>query len=531
MCKEITAERLNKVNNILIWGVGYHTEEVLRFYKTFFEQKHLWITDKNKAGEYIGEYEIIPSGNIDYSNVDLVVIMSAIYHDEIKSTLINKYNYQGAIIGVYAFRRMLLELDSYSENSLRLDNFVDYIECGMQSYSYDYFFKEKFSCYKRIKMYAWNVSSIGESVRYLAAYYYSAFKNKPEDEYYILAPYSDSKEFANGRFVEIASRTVPMITYENCHFWRYLFNKYPERFECTQYNYYNNTCLYTYDPYGKTMYPDYYFCDKKLPVIFYTPEEKKYAVDKLKQWGISGDFVCVFARDNTYANGRFYVDINMRNMNIESFEYAEEYLLKRQIKTIRMGKVVEQPVDLLNCIDYAFKYHSDFMDLYLLGKCKFYAGSLSGIVELAHIQNVPVVLLGVVQIGLCYSLLYKSSDIYIPKKVYSKKENRILSFTEMWDFEMDSQISNNVCSYYQEHELEFIECSQEEIKEAIIEMNEKIDGTYIEDDIEKELQRKYRDLLDDWIERNGYKYSYFLHCNISGSFIKKNAFLLEERNE
>ena len=57
-------------------------------------------------------------------------------------------------------------------------------------------------------------------------------------------------------------------------------------------------------------------------------------------------------------------------------------------------------------------------------------------------------------------------------------------------------------------------------------MNDKLDGVYQEDEQEKELQKKYHLLLENWILENGYQYSYFLHIDISGSFIKKNTFML-----
>ena len=143
-------------------------------------------------------------------------------------------------------------------------------------------------------------------------------------------------------------------------------------------------------------------------------------------------------------------------------------------------------------------------------------------------QNVPTVLLGVAEIGAHNALPFRSDDIFVPKKLYSKKNKRILSFTEMWDVEIDIASTDKSLRDYKEQELEFIECSQKEIREAIIEMNEKIDGIYVEDEYEKELQKKYHELLDNWIEKNGYHHSFFWKGNISGSFIKNNAYLLEE---
>lgn len=530
MIKEVTFEQLNKADNILIWGAGYHTEEVLRFYKSFWEKKQIWITDKNKAGQFVAGYKIQAASEIDYMNIELVVIMSALYHGEIENTLRHVHNYQGSIVGLYAFRQRLLELDSYEECCCYLEDFIRHMEEGRPSYSYDYIFKEKFAHYKKIKLFAWWASSIGEAIRWLSSYYYNAFRHKPEDEYYLLVPYINGSDFANGRFMEIVSHTMPVITYENCHFWEYLFKRYPERFDYESFNDFNALFVDAGNPFDPKLRNDY-FCDVEFPVITYTQEEEREAACKLKEMGISGEFVCIFARDSAYIQSQTgnsaYSCYDRRDMDIGTFEKAQEYLASKGIKSVRMGKVVGQPVELPNCIDYASEYHSDLMDIYLHGKCKFCAGNASGIICLAQLQSVPTLMLGVVQIGGCNALAYRSDDIYVPKKVYSKKINRILNFVEMWDAEMAANA--NILHYYQDQELEFIECSQEEIREAIIEMNEKIDGTYMENEQEKELQKRYHVLLNNWIEKHGYYSSYFLHCNISGSFIKKNEFLLEEQ--
>jgi len=530
MKKEINFELINKVKSILMWGGGYHTEEVLRFYKPFFNSKKLFITDQNKVGETIEEYKISAANDIDYNSIDLVVIMSAIYHDEIENTLRNKCHYKGNTIGLYAFRQALLEVDSYDECLCHINDFIYHMENGTKSYSYDSVFKQEFSHYKKIKLFAWLASSIGESIRYLLTYYDTVFKNKPEDEYYLLVPYIKGDDFANGKFIEIISRTIPLVTYQNCHFWKYLLNKYPKRFDCEAYNNYNGILVDSYDQFDKKM-PDCYLRDMIIPVISYTQDEENCAVHELELMGVTGDFVCIFGRDSAFEKqqyGNVYNE-DIRNIDMQLFKNANEYLSGKNIKTVRMGKTVANSSDLPNCIDYASKYRSDLMDLYLLGNCKFYAGSLSGIVEIAHLQNVPTVLLGVVQIGIYNSLLYRKEDIYVPKKLYSIKENRILSFTEMWDAEMAAKERRT--RYYQDNGLEFIECTQEEIAEAVAEMNEKIDGTYIESDEEKKLQKKYHNLLDSWIKKHGYKYAYYLHSNISGTFILKNAFLLEEYNQ
>lgn len=530
MKRDIAYDYLNRAENILIWGAGYHTMEVLNFYKKFFGGKHIWVTDKNKAGESVAGYKILTTSEIDYEKIDLAVIMSAIYHDEIENTLRAQFKYEGPTICLHAFRRALCGLDSYEESRYHLADFIHHMENSTQSYSYDYIFNEKFVHYKKIKLFAWWASSIGEAIRFLLVYYHNSFKNKPDDEYYLLVPYINVNDFANGRLIEIVSRTIPMITYENCHFWKYLLDKFPERFDCESYNDYNGILINAHNQ-ADPRIPRDDFRDMTFPIISYTREEELDAANKLKMMGISGEYICIFARDGAYLQWQTcnpaYSFNSIRDMDISFFESSENYLAEKGIKTIRMGKLVNGAVNLSNCIDYATEYHSDLMDIYLLQKCKFYAGSISGIVLLAQFQGVPTVLLGVVEIGGHHSIPHRTNDIYIPKKIYSKKEKRFLKFTEMWDAEMAAKDMIKMAQYYQEQELEFVECSREEIREAIIEMNEKIDGVYREGEEEKELQKRYHTLLNSWIEKRGYQYSFFLRCNISGSFIKKNAFLLD----
>ena len=522
--KEIIFAQLNKADTILIWGTGYHTEEVLRFYKSFLDTKQVWITDTYKFGGTIAGHPILPPGETNFQDVDLVVIMSYLFYGDIEKTLRTKYDYQGYTMELTLFRRTLSLLDDSEGCRCHLEDFIRHMEEGIPSYSYDSIFEEKFKRYRTIKVFAWWVASIGESIRSLLAFYVDAFQNKAEDEYYLLIPFISGNDFANGKLIEMVSRNIPVVTYENCHFWSYVFKKYPERFTCNSYNDYNNV-YENFKSYLDADAFDYCLIDRKFSVISYTREEEREAAERLKMMVGTRKFVCIFARDEGYHLSHTLFDQSIRNSSITSFEGAVAYLAEKDIRAIRMGKSMGKAVDMFNCIDYAVEYQNDLMDIYLYGKCKFCIGNMSGILNLALLQDAPALMIGVVQIGSCSSLNYKNDDIYIPKKIYSKREKRFLNFIEMWDAEMAA--IEEMGHYYQNQKLKFIECSQEEIREATMELNDKIDGTYVEDDQEKELQRRYHALLDDWIEKHGYRYSYFLHCNISGSFIKKNVFLLE----
>ena len=57
-----------------------------------------------------------------------------------------------------------------------------------------------------------------------------------------------------------------------------------------------------------------------------------------------------------------------------------------------MGYIVEHEVGNVNhgIIDYATRYQSDFGDIYMSARCKFFLGSEGGLITIPWIFNVPV---------------------------------------------------------------------------------------------------------------------------------------------
>lgn len=59
-----------------------------------------------------------------------------------------------------------------------------------------------------------------------------------------------------------------------------------------------------------------------------------------------------------------------------------------------MGSKVQKKltnIDNPKIIDYATKYRSDFADIYLSAKCKFFVGCSAGILCVPYIFHVPVI--------------------------------------------------------------------------------------------------------------------------------------------
>ncbi|WNK00326.1 TIGR04372 family glycosyltransferase [Thalassospiraceae bacterium LMO-JJ14] len=149
---------------------------------------------------------------------------------------------------------------------------------------------------------------------------------------------------------------------------------------------------------------DYRVYDQTEPVLSFTPEEEEKGRQELLKMGIGEDdwFVAFHARDNQYLetwrpdqkalwNERFQL---ARNVDVHSMLKAATHIAESGGFAIRVGAVVEKPLPSgMNprIIDYATTYRSDFMDIYIAAKCRFFISSLSGIDSVASIFNVPLV--------------------------------------------------------------------------------------------------------------------------------------------
>lgn len=520
--------KIKNSENIVIWGAGFHTEEIIQIYGDIFEGIKLTIIDKNKAGQKIVGMEIQSIDSVCFSNVDLVIVMTGIYMEEIVLQLRQEFHYEKDVIGLYEFRQQLAAINGNIACRYHMNQFIDLMESGTQSYSYDSIFRSKFSQYRVIKVYAYWFSSIGEGIRHLFPYYYREFLKRKEDEYCLLMPFVKGNDFANGSFIEILSREIPMVTAENCHFWKYVMEKYEEKFDFACYNNVNGILVDAYNPKDRMMDHEVMY-GRKVNLLKFNKNEEAYGKTELKRMGIDKDFVCIFARDSAYLCQQYnqaYTGNDMRDMNVQDFETAVEYLETQNIQAVRMGKIVSGRCELKNCIDYANINHEDFLDLYLISRCKFFVGSHSGIGVIANLQNKPVLVLGLTQFGTWHSLVYHDEDMYIPKKIFDKNRNRFLTFWEMLDVEMAAGVQ--MATYYEEHDLIFIDPTKEEIRSAIREMNEKIDKTYQRSYEAECLIQRYFSIWNKWLKARGY--SEFFFCTkfrICESYLLNNQFLLE----
>lgn len=322
----------------------------------------------------------------------------------------------------------------------------------------------------------------------------------------------------NSRLLAVMSRNIHIVNKENVTFWTYVLSHFPKtEFRKYLYQYSQREKAGCFNPENTAQY--------------FTMEidEEKEAEYKKNEMGLSDDFVCIASRDTAYLDTTFsgcdntYHDY--RDSNINFLNLAAEYLRTKDITTVRMGRFVNNEVQFDNCVDYANEFYDELMDIALAKACKFFVGDSCGIVILPMVLNVPCVLKNVVPSFLDAWGGHPQNplNLFIFKKYYYKPEKRFLSIREMMKVEKK-------CGYfggkYAEEHIEIVENTAEEILDLVMEMNERIDGTWIETKEDIQLRSQYRNIFDKWCEQEHFNSGAMLHANVGAAFLRKNRFLL-----
>jgi len=266
---------------------------------------------------------------------------------------------------------------------------------------------------------------------------------------------------------------------------------------------------------------------KICPHLSFTEEEEKIGKNGLKKMGIPDDipFFCFIGRDPAYLKVHFpnqnWDYHNYRDMDINNFVPTVRELTQRGYFAIRMGSVVQKPM-LINdyrYVDYATKYRTDSLDIYLSAKCRFFVSGMSGLDSLPMTSfRRPVVRINQIPLLLCR----RGCDheiINIPKKLWLVKERRFMSFREIFAADIMLQTER-----YKQAGIELIENTPEEITEVVTEMEERLRGVWQTTAEDEELQRRFNTLFQTYKKNEESKQ---FKAYIGTEFLRQNVELLE----
>lgn len=260
------------------------------------------------------------------------------------------------------------------------------------------------------------------------------------------------------------------------------------------------------------------------PHISFTAEEEKLGQEGLRKIGIpdASPFVCFAARDSSYLDkarsDRNWDYHKYRNSDIHTYLPATEELTRRRYFAIRVGAIVEKKLNISNprIIDYAVNGREDFLDIYLGAKCQFFICDTAGIHAVAEIFRRPIAWVNFIPLEYVYS--WGANQLFIPKKLWLRKERRFLTFREI----LDSGIGRFLESKeYERAGIEAIDNTPEEITALAVEMDERLKGEWRSTEEDKELQQRFWGLF----KPNDLNRIFL--SRIGAQFLRQNRQLLE----
>jgi putative glycosyltransferase (TIGR04372 family) len=235
---------------------------------------------------------------------------------------------------------------------------------------------------------------------------------------------------------------------------------------------------------------------EKLPChVKFTPEDKAFAEQEMQKIGVPDNvpFVCLIVRDSAYLDHyqpqNHWEYHNYRDADIDNYILASEALAERGYYVIRMGVSVYKPLksDHPKIIDYAFNgLHTDFMDIWLGAHCAFCISLGTGFDAVPVIFRRPIVYVNYVPIGYFNSV---KESLGLFKHHYQLEGELELTLSEI--IGCDEVHLALHASTYTDKGIGLKENTPEEIKAIALEMADRIEGTWIEESGDSELQDKF----------------------------------------
>lgn len=319
---------------------------------------------------------------------------------------------------------------------------------------------------------------------------------------------------ANKQILKMFKRVFPIISIPQPKYVRALVSK------VSKYSILNKTGLFAELPPRVTSYNEF---NRAKPNVKFTSKEEEKGGELLRNMGVGDSwFICFHARDSAYLDKKWGTGDsyhNFRNCDINTYLKTAQHITEKGGYAIRIGYHVKDKLkDTKNekIIDYATKHRSDFGDIYLSAKCKFFVGDGCGINQIAQIFDVPVAYVNLATIE--YPPLNKKS-LFIPKKVWSTKEKRFLSYKEILN---NKRIVKCFNAY--EHDkigIKVVDNTEEEILDLVSELNARLDGTWETTKEDEELQKKLKDILNQSDICNGFP------SRMGTKFLRNNKWIIK----
>jgi putative glycosyltransferase (TIGR04372 family) len=263
------------------------------------------------------------------------------------------------------------------------------------------------------------------------------------------------------------------------------------------------------------------------PRLVFNEAEERQGYAALQGLGVPAEvpFICFHAREPGYLDGTVpKLDLDAwryhdyRNSSIHNYVPAAEKMTDRGYFAIRTGALVEESLETNApmIIDYAANHRTDFLDIYLGAKCRFFICDTAGFWAVPAVFGRPIAWVNSIPLELVHT--WNPSHITIPKKLWLVNDRRFMTFREIVDSGAGMFM---VTQKYSEAGLEAVENTPEEISALAIEMDERLKGTWQATEEDEELQQRFWSILEPSVSGR------VIRSRIGAEFLRQNRDLLD----
>ena len=268
---------------------------------------------------------------------------------------------------------------------------------------------------------------------------------------------------------------------------------------------------------------------EKSPVhLTFTKEEIFRAKQELLRMGINekDKYVLIINRGQRYhieglptLKNRNFDYHTFRNCSINDFIPMAEMLVLKGSTVIRMGHKVSDYMNTKNpkIIEYEKRgFRTDLLDIYLAANCRYIVGSDTGYSTVSGWNfRRPIVYVNFS----CFEYIepWLSSWLFIYKKHWIKSEKRFMKVKELFDSGVSRFFRTD---QYEKNGIEVINNSPKEIQDVVDEQEQRLNGTWKENDEDNELQKIF------WAHFKHSKYHGVIRSRIGANFLRENKNLI-----
>tara|TARA_B100001063_G_C16764108_1_gene557654 strand:+ start:644 stop:1807 length:1164 start_codon:yes stop_codon:yes gene_type:complete len=256
--------------------------------------------------------------------------------------------------------------------------------------------------------------------------------------------------------------------------------------------------------------------------------DKKFFTDGqliLKKNNIQEPFICFTSRDDAYVDKRF--DKNYHDFidfNFKKFNKSINYLIDKGNSIIRVTKKTN--IEYQNPSKKYFfltDNRTDHSDIFFLSQSKYNIfGSYHGITNISGICRKKSLYLNYIPFHLGSLSTMSKFSVFVPKKIFSIKEDRFLKFYEINDLINLKYNIHYKGNFFSDNNLEVVDNTETEVFTSIKEFDENYNQDF--EISQSELQKKFWNSFTDNDEIKLLRNK--LCISISETFLENNKDLI-----